>query len=120
MSKTSSTASTTISAAESVSAARARISVRVMAAAQLAIAVVILTTHAGAAEAASPRYSKQVQKACTPDYKQFCSEYGIETAALRLCMNRVGHRLSNACVNALVAAGEVSQSEVNLRKRAER
>jgi hypothetical protein len=35
-------------------------------------------------------------------------------------MNRVGHRLSTTCVNALLAAGEVSQAEVNRRKRAER
>ena len=66
------------------------------------------------------RYSKQVQKACVNDYKRYCGEYGIETQALRLCMDRVGHRLTKSCVNALVASGEVSQAEVNRRKRASR
>jgi hypothetical protein len=35
-------------------------------------------------------------------------------------MDRVGHRLTKTCVNALVASGEVSQAEVNRRKRASR
>jgi hypothetical protein len=35
-------------------------------------------------------------------------------------MDRNGHNLSKICVNALVKAGEVSQSEVDRRKRASR
>ncbi len=62
------------------------------------------------------RYSKALQKACAKDYKEHCGEYGLESAALRLCMDKAGHKLSKACVNALVQAGEVSQAEVNRRK----
>lgn len=72
------------------------------------------------AEGKNSRYSKQLQRACVNDYKAYCGQYGIETEALRLCMDRVGHRLSKACVNALVAEGEVSRAEVNRRKRAAR
>ena len=36
------------------------------------------------------------------------------------CMDRNGHKLSKVCVNALVKAGEVSQAEVDRRKRAAR
>ena len=72
------------------------------------------------AEAQTARYSKQLQRACANDYKAHCGEYGIETEALRLCMDRVGHRLSKTCVNALVAEGEVSPAEVNRRNRAAR
>jgi hypothetical protein len=62
-------------------------------------------------------YSKAVQKACAKDYKAYCGQYGVETEALRLCMDRAGQKLTKACVNALVAAGEVSKHEVERRKR---
>jgi hypothetical protein len=62
-------------------------------------------------------YSKAVQKACAKDYKAHCGQYGVETEALRLCMDRAGQRLTKTCVNALVAAGEVSRQEVERRKR---
>ena len=78
--------------------------------------MMVLTT--AVAEAA--RYSKQLQRACAGDYKAHCGEYGIESEALRLCMDRAGHRLSKSCVNALVAEGEVSRAEVNRRKNAAR
>lgn len=93
---------------------------RLMTTMQLVITVIILAMLASAASAEGARYSKELQRACASDYKRFCSEFGLETNALRLCMNRVGHRLSTTCVNALLAAGEVSQAEVNRRKRAER
>jgi hypothetical protein len=62
-------------------------------------------------------YSKTVQQACASDYHKHCGEYGIETEALRLCMDRSGHSLSKTCVNALVDAGEVSKDAVERRKR---
>ncbi len=64
--------------------------------------------------------TKAVQAACKDDYKQFCGEYGLETSGLRSCMDRNGHNLSKICVSALVKAGEVSQAEVDRRKRAAR
>jgi hypothetical protein len=39
-------------------------------------------------------YSKAVQRACTNDYKRHCGQYGIETEALRLCMERARTRLA--------------------------
>ena len=61
-------------------------------------------------------YSKAVQHACGADYHKFCGDYGLETSALRVCMDKVGNNLSPACVHALIASGEVSQAEVNRRK----
>lgn len=69
---------------------------------------------AGAAQADS--YSKAVTKSCAADYHKYCGEYGLESAALRGCMDRAGKKLSNACVKALVQSGEVSQAEVDRRK----
>ena len=76
-----------------------------------AIAVVSFAemAHAGA-------YSKAVQQFCRTDYKKFCGEYGLETSALRSCMDRNGKKLSKGCVQALVRDGYVSRAEVNRRK----
>lgn len=65
-------------------------------------------------------YSKAVQKACANHYKRHCGQYGIETEALRLCMDRAGQSLTKTCVDALVAAGEVGKQEVERRKRSGR
>ena len=62
-------------------------------------------------------YSKAVQQFCRADYKKYCGEYGLESTALRSCMDRNGKSLSKACVQALVKDGYVSQAEVNRRKR---
>jgi hypothetical protein len=70
---------------------------------------------AGTAHAES--YSKAVQKSCAADYHKYCGEYGLESPALRVCMDKNGKSLSKTCVNALVASGEVSQAEVDRRKR---
>jgi hypothetical protein len=82
----------------------------------LFIAVVVLTFSAGSATA-QHTYSKAVQKACADDYRGHCGQYGIETDALRLCMDKAGHSLSKTCIDALVDAGEVSKEEVERRKR---
>ena len=84
--------------------------------AHLFIAVVVLTFSVGSAMA-QHTYSKAVQKACANDYHRHCPQYGIETEALRLCMDKAGQALSKTCVNALVDAGEVSKDEVERRKR---
>jgi hypothetical protein len=60
---------------------------------------------------------KAVQQACVSDYKKYCGEYGIETAALRTCMDKNGDSLTKTCVRALIDAGEVSQAEVDRRKK---
>ena len=69
-----------------------------------------------AAEADS--YSKAVQQSCASDYKKYCGEYGLESSALRGCMDRNGNSLSKTCVQALVASGQVSKAEVDRRKKA--
>ncbi len=84
----------------------------------LAASGLALFCFAGLAQA--DPYSKAVQKACGADYHKYCGEYGLESAALRVCMDKAGASLSKGCVNALVQAGEVSQAEVERRKSASR
>ena len=54
-----------------------------------------------------------MQNNCANDYKKFCGDYGLQTSALNLCMKKAGPSLSPACVQALVAAGKVSQAQVD-------
>jgi len=56
------------------------------------------------------------RKQCQADYHQFCGEYGLDSPALRTCMNKHGHSLSHGCVEALIDAGEVTRAEVERRK----
>lgn len=73
-----------------------------------------LICGAGAAEAGP--ITKVVKDNCAADYHKYCDEYGLETSALRVCMNKVGASLSKGCVNALLETGEVSQAEIDRRK----
>jgi hypothetical protein len=57
--------------------------------------------------------TKAMQDNCANDYRKFCGDYGLQTAALNLCMKKAGPSLSPACVQALVQAGKVSQAEVD-------
>jgi hypothetical protein len=56
-------------------------------------------------------------KHCADDYRNYCHQWGLETKGLENCMRKHGDRLTNACIAALVKAGEVSQAEVNRRKK---
>jgi hypothetical protein len=57
--------------------------------------------------------SKDMQTYCVNDYKKFCGDWGLDSNGLNNCMRRAGPSLSPACVQALVKAGRISQSEVN-------
>lgn len=63
--------------------------------------------------------SLRVRMACASDYFANCSMYRPDTPEVRKCMNAAGPRLSTRCVDALIAAGEVSGREV-ARRRARR
>jgi hypothetical protein len=86
----------------------------------LLIVSVLFSLSTGSAMAQTYSYSKAEQQACASDYHKHCGEYGIETEALRLCMDRAGHVLTKTCVDALVDAGEVSRDEVEHRTRLDR
>jgi hypothetical protein len=66
-----------------------------------------------AAFAQAGTITKGMQNNCANDYKKFCGDYGLQTAALNLCMKKAGPSLSPACVQALVQAGKVSQADVD-------
>ena len=57
------------------------------------------------------------KKFCAEAYHKFCGEYGLDSTALRDCMDRNGRALPHDCIEALIDAGEVSRSEVDRRKK---
>ena len=82
------------------------------AAALLAFAAVIVpSTQASAV-------NLSVTMACASDYFAYCSKHDPDGAAVRGCFRANGEKLSKRCVNALVAAGEVSKAEVERRSAA--
>lgn len=62
-------------------------------------------------------YSDAVVRACTDDYLAHCSAYDEDSAQGERCMRAVGAKLSQGCIDALVASGEVSKSEVARRSK---
>lgn len=71
-------------------------------------AMALFVTEAGAVSA-------RVSSACAGDYFAYCSQHSPEGPGVRRCMRANGTRLSMSCVNALIAAGEVSKAEVARR-----
>ena len=71
-------------------------------------ALILFMADAGAASA-------RVRAACESDYLAYCSQHDPDGPGVRRCMRANGSRLSTACLNALVAAGEVSRQAVARR-----
>jgi hypothetical protein len=82
-------------------------------AASLSALLAVLPGTAGAV-------SNQVSAACASDYLAYCSKHDPDGPGVRQCMRAAGPKLSATCVNALIAAGEVSRTEVARRARANR
>ena len=70
-----------------------------------------------ATEVSAAQITELERKQCREDYHQFCGEYGLDSPALRTCMNKNGHNLSHGRIEALIDAGEVTRAEVERRKR---
>jgi hypothetical protein len=70
--------------------------------------LIAFVTQAGAVSAS-------VQSACASDYLAYCSQHDPDGPGVRRCMRANGLKLSKSCVNALIAAGEVSKDEISRR-----
>lgn len=86
--------------------------------ARILIAAMSLCCFAGAAQAGTPDITKAVSADCRWDYHTYCSDYGIGSPLLNYCFRKNGAKLAKSCVNALVAAGDVSKTYVQARRKA--
>ena len=91
-----------------------RIAARLITGACLGLGTLLVSvTGAGAVDG-------RVRSACTSDYFAFCSQHDPDGAGVRRCMRTNGPKLSSSCLNALIAAGEVSKKEVRRRSASAR
>jgi hypothetical protein len=79
--------------------------IRTILAAAATLGALTLSTQAGAVSLA-------VKMACASDYYAHCSQHDPDSPGVRKCMRAVGKNLSQRCIGALVAAGEVPKSVV--------
>jgi hypothetical protein len=86
--------------------------------ARAALAAVATLTALSAANSEAHATSARVMLACAGDYFSYCSQHSPSSPGVRQCMRANGLKLSKRCVNALVAAGEVSAAEVASRQAA--
>ena len=78
---------------------------RTLLASATTLGVLVMSSQAGAV-------SLGVKLACAGDYRAHCSMHAVGSPGVRKCMRAVGRNLSQGCISALVAAGEVSKSVV--------
>ena len=57
--------------------------------------------------------SGHVKSACKGDYQRFCKSYKVGTEGLRACMSRSIKRVSNVCISALVANGDMTKAQAD-------
>jgi hypothetical protein len=86
-----------------------------------AFRVVLLLTFvfgsALGAHAQSVTITKAVQDACAWEYDKFCNQYGLGSQLLDICFRQHAQEMTKACVDALVAAGDVSREYVDQQKK---
>ncbi len=79
------------------------------AAAALAAFAVIFTLLPDTAGAVTERMKRD----CRSDYSRYCKKYKLGSEGLRACMSRSIRKVSNRCISALVAGGEMTQMQAN-------
>jgi hypothetical protein len=84
----------------------------------LTFAMVVGCSFAALAE--ESHYSKAIRQACAADYHKYCGEYGGSRPRHYGPAWTRPATTSKSCVKALVAAGEVSQAEVDRRRKSGR
>lgn len=70
------------------------------------------------ASASASAFGFKTKLACAKDYYAYCSQHSLTSPALRQCMSAAGPKLSQGCISALIADGEVSRAEVERRQAA--
>ncbi len=84
---------------------------------KLPLPLAVLALAAGIVATAAPASAQdaRVRSACSGDYHRYCPSYPVGSTQLRSCMRAVGKRLTPACVDALVASGEIPRKDAKRR-----
>lgn len=79
----------------------------------LAIFALILASLPAPASAVTQRMKRD----CRVDYNRYCKKYQLGSEGLRACMSRSIRKVSNRCVSALVAGGEMTKAQADRLRR---
>lgn len=69
-----------------------------------AFGLMLFTVAAGAV-------TEQQKRDCKADYNRYCKQYKLGSEGLRACMSRSIKKVSNRCINALVAGGDMTKAQ---------
>jgi len=75
-----------------------------------AFTLVSLTAAAGAV-------TERQKRDCKADYNRYCKKYEVGSEGLRACMSRSIKRVSNRCISALVAGGDMTKAQADRVRR---
>lgn len=78
-----------------------------------AVSTVFLMLLTVAADAVTERKKRD----CKADYNRYCKKYAVGSEGLRACMSRSIKKVSNRCISALVAGGDMTQAQANRIKK---
>jgi hypothetical protein len=79
----------------------------------------LLVIAALSATNANAVITQRVKDACRSEYYAYCSAHAVPSTGLSSCMRNVQNQLSQGCLKELVAAGEVSKTEIRMYKARE-
>jgi hypothetical protein len=79
----------------------------------LAGSAFVLMLFSGIAGAVTERQKRD----CKADYNRYCKKYELGTEGLRACMSRSIKRVSNRCISALVAGGDMTKAQADRVRR---
>ena len=82
-------------------------------AAMIAAFTVILALAPDPAGAVTAR----IKRDCKSDYNRYCKKYELGSEGLRACMSRSIRGVSNRCISALVAGGEMTKAQADKVRR---
>jgi hypothetical protein len=82
-------------------------------AAVVAVAASVTMLLSASADAVTDRQKRD----CKTDYNRYCKKYELGTEGLRACMSRSIKRVSNKCIAALVAGGDMSKAQADRVRR---
>jgi hypothetical protein len=68
----------------------------------LLFGVLMVCAHTSASSAEPTKITGDEKRFCAEAYHKFCGEYGLDSPALRDCMDRNGRVLPHDCVEALM------------------
>jgi hypothetical protein len=67
--------------------------------------------------ASAEAVTERQKRDCKADYNRYCKQYKLGTEGLRACMSRSIKKVSNRCITALVAGGDMTKAQADRVRR---